>query len=521
MIGHRREGEVLGRRRRLGFLKRRTESTSVSPCLEIHSVTLGLVERNTLFIPITIRDQSGKTVETPALVDSGAGGKFIDQNFARNSKMDVYNLEKPMKALNVDGTENKPGTIKQYVDLTFTINRQPQTQQLFLTGLGKQRIILGFPWLQKQNPIINWRTGEFCWQTRVPDIKKICRLTEQQWKKENEMKELKEIPEKETKNSRRVLKQRRNETNKKTNESTYISTIIEKCQSELQRRKTEAMDIPNVVENIDETKPSSEPKYQSAFIEEIDNEEEFKTHTLNPLDKDDLSLLIGLMDSMEPEEVWINARTNIATELAAEENKKKEGIPIEKLVPEAYYKYLDVFNEKKANRFPEERSWDHKIEMKEGFEPKSFKSYNLTPEEQIEQDKFIKENLKKGYIQFSQSPMASPFFFVKKKDGKLIPCQDYRYLNDFTVKNTYPLPLISEIMNKLKGAKYFTKLDVRWGYNNVRIRKGDEWKAAFKTNRGLFEPMVMFFGMCNSPPTFQAMMDAIFVDMIEGCIVII
>src|ERR1700678_1010113 len=80
---------------------------------------------------------------------------------------------------------------------------------------------------------------------------------------------------------------------------------------------------------------------------------------------------------------------------------------------------------------------------------------------------------------------------------------------------------ISEIMDKLKGAKYFTKLDVRWGYNNVRIRKGDEWKAAFKTNRGLFRPMVMFFGMCNSPPTFQAMMDAIFIDMIKGCIVII
>jgi hypothetical protein len=117
--------------------------------------------------------------------------------------------------------------------------------------------------------------------------------------------------------------------------------------------------------------------------------------------------------------------------------------------------------------------------------------------------------------------MASFFFCVKNKDGKLRPCQDYRYLNNFTVKKVYPLPLISEIMDKLKGAKYFTKLNVRWGYNNVRIRKGDEWKAAFKTNQGLFEPMVMFFGMCNSLPTFPAMMDAIFVDMIEGCIVII
>ena len=116
------------------------------------------------------------------------------------------------------------------------------------------------------------------------------------------------------------------------------------------------MDIPKIAGNIDETKPNPEPKYQSAFIEEVDDEEEFKTHTLNPLDKNDLSLLIGLMDSMEPEEVWINARTNVATELAAEENKKKEGIPIEKLVPEKYHDYLDIFEKEKANRFPEERT---------------------------------------------------------------------------------------------------------------------------------------------------------------------
>jgi Reverse transcriptase (RNA-dependent DNA polymerase) len=76
-------------------------------------------------------------------------------------------------------------------------------------------------------------------------------------------------------------------------------------------------------------------------------------------------------------------------------------------------------------------------------------------------------------------------------------------------------------MDKLKGAKYFTKLDVRWGYNNVQIRKGDEWKAAFKTNKGLFEPTVMFFGMCNSPATFQAMMDDIFMTMINNRLVIV
>ena len=117
--------------------------------------------------------------------------------------------------------------------------------------------------------------------------------------------------------------------------------------------------------------------------------------------------------------------------------------------------------------------------------------------------------------------MATLFLFVKKKDRKLRPCQDYRYLNEWTIKNAYPLPLISELMDKIKDEKYFTKLDIWWGYNNVRIKEGDEWKAAFKTNRGLYKPTMMFFGMCNSPATFQAMMDDIFEDLIEEGIVII
>ena len=85
----------------------------------------------------------------------------------------------------------------------------------------------------------------------------------------------------------------------------------------------------------------------------------------------------------------------------------------------------------------------------------------------------------------------------------------------------HTLPLISELTDKIKDAKFFTKLDVRWGYNNVRIKDGDQWKAAFKMNKGLFEPTVMFFGMCNSLATFQAMMDSIFQDLMDACIIII
>ena len=208
-------------------------------------------------------------------------------------------------------------------------------------------------------------------------------------------------------------------------------------------------------------------------------------------------------------------------ELAIKENEKKVEKTAKEIVPEEYHEYLDVFDEVKANRFPDSRPWDHKIEMKEDFEPKQFMPYKVTPGEQVELDEFLRDNLEKGYIRPSQSPMATPMFFVAKKDGKLRPCQDYRYLNKHMVRNAYPLPNINEIMDKLKGAKYFTKFDVRWGYNNIRIRDGDQWKAAFTTNRGLFEPTVMFFGLCNSPATFQAMMDSIFKDMIYENYVIV
>ena len=164
--------------------------------------------------------------------------------------------------------------------------------------------------------------------------------------------------------------------------------------------------------------------------------------------------------NLEFEKVKQINKVTIATELAVKENQIKEEKTDRELIPKEYPEYLDVFSEEKAARFSELSSWDYKIKMKEGFEPKSFKNYNLTLAEQLELDKILKENLEKGYIRPSQSPMASPFFSVSKKDGKLQPCQDYWYLNDWTIKNCYPLPLISDILDKLKGAKYFTKLDI-------------------------------------------------------------
>jgi hypothetical protein len=145
----------------------------------------------------------------------------------------------------------------------------------------------------------------------------------------------------------------------------------------------------------------------------------------------------------------------------------------------------------------------------------------MSLKEQDELDAFLEEALSTGHIHLSKSPIGTLVFFVKKKDGKLHFVQDYRLLNTITCKNRYLLLLVDDLIHHLKGAKYFTKLDVCWGYNNVCIHEGDEWKAVFRMNCGLFEPLMMYFGLTNSPVTFQTMMNEIFHDLILDCIVCI
>ena len=145
--------------------------------------------------------------------------------------------------------------------------------------------------------------------------------------------------------------------------------------------------------------------------------------------------------------------------------------------------------------------------MKEGFVPRKGKVYLLSREEREEVREFIWEQLRKEYIWLSKSPQTALVFFIGKKDRKKQIVQNYRYLNEWTIMNNYPLPLISDVLENIGTKKVFTKMDLRWGYNNVRIKKGDEWKAAFTIPEESFEPMVMFFKLTNSPAIFQAMIN--------------
>ena len=123
--------------------------------------------------------------------------------------------------------------------------------------------------------------------------------------------------------------------------------------------------------------------------------------------------------------------------------------------------------------------------------------------------------MRKGYIRPSKSPQTSPVFFVGKKDSSKRMVMDYRNLDDQTIKNNYPLPLIIELIDNMGSKKVFMKMDLRWGFNNVRIKKEDKWKGAFTTHISSFKPTVMFFGMTNSPAIFQAIINEILRDLIN------
>ena len=192
----------------------------------------------------------------------------------------------------------------------------------------------------------------------------------------------------------------------------------------------------------------------------------------------------------------------------------QQSTPSETPVPDWCTNFLDIFSEQTHIKLPPHRHYNHTIDLQPTFTSCIAKIYPLNPAKLQICKEFIDEHLKMGQIVPSKSPQASLFFFVPKKDGSLRPCQDYQYLNSHTIQNAYPLPLIPELINNMKDATLFTKFNIRWGYNNICIREEDQWKAAFITPLGLFEPTVMFFGFCNAPSTFQAFMNHIFADMI-------
>ncbi len=182
-----------------------------------------------------------------------------------------------------------------------------------------------------------------------------------------------------------------------------------------------------------------------------------------------------------------------------------------------YHNLEGIFSEEKANELPVSSPYNHEIELEGDCQPPYSPIYLLsTPELHVLRE-YLHDNLAKGFIRHSTSSTGAPILFVKKKDGSLWLCVDYRRLNLLTKKNWYPLPLIGEALDWLSGTKIYTKLDIQVAYNWVQMKEGDEWKTAFWTWYEHYEYCVMPFGLANAPATFQGFINYALQDLLDIC----
>ncbi|KAI1869633.1 uncharacterized protein JN550_005614 [Neoarthrinium moseri] len=202
------------------------------------------------------------------------------------------------------------------------------------------------------------------------------------------------------------------------------------------------------------------------------------------------------------------------------ESKAKVNIAI----PEEYQDYADLFSGELKTGLPQHTQFDHEIPLKEGGKTHFMPTYRLRPEHEEALKEYLDENLRKGYIRPSTSEAGYPILFVpkKSKDGKTKwrLCIDFRKLNENTIKNRYPLPLISDLRDKLHGAQWFTALDLPNAYGLIRIKKGEEWKTAFRTKYGHYEYLVMPFGLTNAPASFQSMINHVLREYLDKFVVV-
>ena len=183
--------------------------------------------------------------------------------------------------------------------------------------------------------------------------------------------------------------------------------------------------------------------------------------------------------------------------------KPKKCVDPATLLPAQYHKFLDNFSKDDTDKLPSlHPGVDHKIKMEPGTQALSGPLYSISREELEVLKKYLTENLNKSFIQVSSSPAAAPVLFVKKPGGGLCFCADYSVLNTITIKNCYSLPLIWEMLDQLCKAVWYTKLDIVSAFNRIWMKEGEEWKTVFRTCSGLYEYLVMPFGLANTPSTF-------------------
>ncbi len=269
--------------------------------------------------------------------------------------------------------------------------------------------------------------------------------------------------------------------------------------------------------SINTKKTKQNIKQNTNEIQHLDNSTKPKRDNMNRNRIEIISakqLAKELKQGMDPEiEFYVGMiRTN--------EKRTETKIEMEHESNEIISEYIDVFPNDLPKGLPPERSIEHAIELIPGSSPPFRPTFRMSPAELQNVKEEVDKLLEQGQIRPSKSPYGAPVLFVKKKEGTLRMCVDYRALNKLTIKNKYPLPRIDELLDRLVGAKHFSKIDLRSGYHQVRIAEQDINKTAFNTRYGHYEFLVLPFGLCNAPATFMYLMNELFKPYLDKFVIV-
>jgi len=371
-------------------------------------------------LPLSFRTLDMREVfSTTGLLDSGATDSFIDKGMIDRYGLKVKILDKPIPVYNADGGRNKLGNITGYVDLEMKIGDHKENMRLHATSLGQEQIFIGHNWLKKHNPDINWETGEVN-MSRCP--RRTCGYEYRRKRADKQRQDRAE---------RRAAKRRYKQF---TRETLHPSCIEVEDEFWARARFNRFIIDPYAWDPSTERLPNEEE--QDDLCEELLGNKEWEDETDEYSNAKLNNMLKAQGVNRRARRSFICATINKSTEIASKVNAEKKKKTFEEMVPRWLMDYRSVFEKEDFDEMPPHRPWDHKIELEDGAQPPDHAwIIPLSDEETQILDEFLDENLQTGRICESKSPWASPFFIVKKKDGKLRPVQDYCRLNALTKKN--------------------------------------------------------------------------------------
>lgn len=442
-------------RKRIRQLERAAESHLAT--VKLSSCRLDAIDMPTngrqLIFDARIHTKQGPQ-QTIVLTDTGASAMgFVDANFVKLHKIPTVALAKPVKLRLAD--DNLAPNITHMAQVSLLLGDHREELWCMITSLGKFGLILGMPWIEHHDVQISGKSRSLTFNSE--DCLRNCI------------------------HNRRPV------------------TVFSKG---TRSRDRKAPEKPNPGGGADIAEITA-----SAFMKMVGSE---KNQVIAMWPEH-----FEMLDRPEELDKYLigNTLTADVAAITAEDYEKfmtkikKEPLTTEQLfrrVPKCFHKYIQAWNHAEANKIPPRRKWDHRIDLIPGAKPPAKKAYGLSREQASVVKKYVDEMLGKGFIRPSHSPYAAPVLIVKKPEGGLRVCIDYRALNALTIKNRNAPPLIRETLARLCSAKYFSKFDIIAAFNEIRMREGDEEKTAFLTRYGLFEYVVMPFGLCNAPGTFQA-----------------